>query len=103
MSQDDFDDAVEAYRLALDAFLKGDPRPVTEHFSRRDDVIPYGPFLCLAAATVVVFWAPIWNWAQPMFGLGVLVPAVLVICLTLLGAMLFIWRLIKELLLGRGA
>jgi hypothetical protein len=26
-----------------------------------------------------------------------------VICLTLLGAMLFIWRLIKELLLGRGA
>lgn len=66
---------------------------------RRDDVIPYGPFLCLAAAVVVVFWAPIWNWAQPMFGLGLLVPAVLVICLTLLGAMLFVWRLIKELLL----
>jgi prepilin signal peptidase PulO-like enzyme (type II secretory pathway) len=70
---------------------------------RRDDVIPYGPFLCLAAAVVVVFWAAIWMWAQPMFGLGPLVPAVLVICLTLLGAMLFIWRLIKELLLGRGA
>ena len=31
---------------------------------RRDDVIPYGPFLCLGAVTVVVFWAPIWTWAQ---------------------------------------
>jgi prepilin signal peptidase PulO-like enzyme (type II secretory pathway) len=70
---------------------------------RRDDVIPYGPFLCLAAATVVVFWARIWTWAQPMFGLGVLVPAVLVICLTMLGVMLFAWRMLKELLVGRGA
>jgi leader peptidase (prepilin peptidase)/N-methyltransferase len=70
---------------------------------RRDDVIPYGPFLCLAAATVVVCWAAIWNWAQPMFALGGLVPAVLVLCLTMLGVMLFFWRLLKELLLGRGA
>jgi leader peptidase (prepilin peptidase)/N-methyltransferase len=70
---------------------------------RRDDVIPYGPFLCLAAATVVVCWAAIWTWAQPMFALGGLVPAVLVLCLTMLGVMLFFWRLLKELLLGRGA
>ena len=52
---------------------------------RRDDVIPYGPFLCLAAAAVVVGWAPIWNWAQPIFGLGWLVPAMLIVCLALLG------------------
>ena len=38
MSQSDFDGAVEAYRQALDAFLKGDPKPVTAFFSRRDDV-----------------------------------------------------------------
>jgi prepilin signal peptidase PulO-like enzyme (type II secretory pathway) len=67
---------------------------------RRDDVIPYGPFLCLAAAAVVVAWAPIWLWAQPLFELGWLVPGVMVVCLALLGVMLAIWRLIKELLFG---
>jgi prepilin signal peptidase PulO-like enzyme (type II secretory pathway) len=67
---------------------------------RRDDVIPYGPFLCLAAAAVVVAWAPIWMWAQPLFGLGWLLPGVLIVCLALLGIMLAIWRLIKELLFG---
>jgi hypothetical protein len=70
---------------------------------RRDDVIPYGPFLCLAAAVVVVAWAPIWSWAQPMFALGWLVPAVLVVCLVLLGVLLAVWQVIKGLLFGRGA
>jgi leader peptidase (prepilin peptidase) / N-methyltransferase len=65
---------------------------------RRDDVIPYGPFLCLAAAAVVVFWAPIWNWATPIFMMGWLVPAVLVICLVLLGVILAFWQTIKSLL-----
>jgi ketosteroid isomerase-like protein len=42
----DFDDAVEAYRQALDALVKGDPRSVKELFSRREDVTlanPFGP------------------------------------------------------------
>jgi ketosteroid isomerase-like protein len=46
VSPSDFDGIVEAYREALDEFLKGDPGPVTEHFSRRDDVTlanPLGP------------------------------------------------------------
>lgn len=45
-SQSDFDDAVEMYRQALEPYLKGDPNPVTEFFSRRDDVTlanPIGP------------------------------------------------------------
>lgn len=67
---------------------------------RRDDVIPYGPFLCLGAAVVVVEWAAIWMWAQQVFEPGVLVPAALVICLALLGFMLAIWRVIKEFLFG---
>jgi len=70
---------------------------------RRDDVIPYGPFLCLAAAVCVVFWAPIWNWAQPLFQQGVLVPAVLVVCLAMLGVVLAIWQAIKNALFGRAA
>ena len=46
MSNHDFDSAVESYQQALDAFLKGDAGPVSEHFSRRDDVTlanPLGP------------------------------------------------------------
>jgi ketosteroid isomerase-like protein len=42
----DFDSAVEAYREALVSYLRGDPRLVTEFFSRSDDVTlanPLGP------------------------------------------------------------
>lgn len=67
---------------------------------RRDDVIPYGPFLCLGTAVVVIEWAAIWMWAQQLFESGVLVPAAIVICLALLGFMLVIWRVIKEFLFG---
>lgn len=67
---------------------------------RRDDVIPYGPFLCLGTAAVAVEWAAIWTWAQQLFAPGALMPAVLVICLALLGFMLAIWRMIKEFLFG---
>ena len=45
-SQSDFDGAVEAFRHALELFVKGDPKPATEFFSRRDDVTlanPLGP------------------------------------------------------------
>jgi hypothetical protein len=41
-----FDVAVEAFRHALDSFVKGDPKPCTDFFSRRDDVTlanPLGP------------------------------------------------------------
>jgi ketosteroid isomerase-like protein len=44
--QSDFDGAVEAYRQALVPFLKGDPKPAMEFFSRSDDVTlanPLGP------------------------------------------------------------
>lgn len=74
---------------------------IAQFVLRRDDVIPYGPFLCLGSATVVVYWAPIWLWAQDLFAIGMLVPAVLVVCLALLGLILAIWRVIKELLFGR--
>ena len=68
---------------------------------RRDQEIPYGPYLCLAAAATVVLWAPIWSWAQPLFAVGWLVPAVLVVGLALLGVMLAIWQALKTLLFGR--
>jgi prepilin signal peptidase PulO-like enzyme (type II secretory pathway) len=74
---------------------------VAQFILRRDDVIPYGPFLCLASAGVVVAWAPIWMWAQPLFAQGPLVPIVLFICLVLLGLMLAVWQMIKTALFGR--
>jgi ketosteroid isomerase-like protein len=45
-SEGDFDTAVEAFRQALAPYLKGDPDPVMELVSRRDDVTlanPLGP------------------------------------------------------------
>jgi ketosteroid isomerase-like protein len=45
-SQSDFDGAVEAFRKALRTYVTGDPKPVMELLSRREDVTlanPLGP------------------------------------------------------------
>ncbi|MEM9658170.1 MAG: A24 family peptidase, partial [Planctomycetota bacterium] len=69
---------------------------------RRDDVIPYGPFLCLATAAVVVSWGSLWRdgpgGMQALFWLWWLIPAVLVLCVVMLGAVLVIWRNIKSVI-----
>ena len=44
---DDVDQLIEQYHLAVDEFLKGNPEPAMELWSRRDDVTltnPYGGF-----------------------------------------------------------
>ena len=46
VSTGSFDTAVEAFRKALEPYMTGDPGPVTETFSRREDVTlanPLGP------------------------------------------------------------
>lgn len=68
--------------------------------TKRDDVIPYGPFLCLGALFVMVSWAGVWNRIAFAFQLGWLVPAVLLFCFVLLGVLLFIWQKIKRMLFG---
>ena len=43
---EDVDELIERYQLALDEFMKGNPKPVQELFSHRDDASlanPYGP------------------------------------------------------------
>ena len=76
----------------------------TKFILRRDDMIPYGPFLCLATATVTVWWAWFWNQEpgsyQSIFEFGWLLPSVLAIGVIMLGAMLVIWRNIKEAVFG---
>jgi prepilin signal peptidase PulO-like enzyme (type II secretory pathway) len=69
---------------------------ILQFLLKRDDVIPYVPYLCLGSATTVVVWASIWNWAEPLFEIGWLVPAVLVVCLVMLGLILGIWGVIKS-------
>lgn len=73
---------------------------------RRDDEIFYGPFLCLAALAVMIRWANLWNAdssIQQVFGESWLVMAVLGAGVVLLGAMLVIWRNIKEALFSRAS
>jgi leader peptidase (prepilin peptidase) / N-methyltransferase len=73
---------------------------------RRDDEIFYGPFLCLATLAVMTRWASFWNAdssIQQVFGESWLVLAVLGAGVVLLGAMLVIWRNIKEALFVRAS
>jgi prepilin signal peptidase PulO-like enzyme (type II secretory pathway) len=71
---------------------------------RRDDVIPYVPYLAMASLAVMVRWGDVWNarlgGLQNMFQLPWLVPGVLAICVLLLWATLVLWRNIKEALFG---
>ena len=45
MTRGSFDDAVEAFRRAQAALVQGDPGPVMDLFSRRDDVTLANPIL----------------------------------------------------------
>jgi len=72
---------------------------IAQFVSKSDDVIPYGPFLCLGALFVMVRWADVWNRSQFAFQAGWLVPLVLIVCIVLLGLMLAVWQQIKQRLL----
>ena len=65
---------------------------------RRDAVIPYGPFLCLAAGLVVVAWRPLWEHTEAVFGLGWILAAVLASCIAVLGVLLVLVRAVREAL-----
>ncbi|MEX2318141.1 MAG: A24 family peptidase [Pirellulales bacterium] len=75
---------------------------VLQFVLRRDDVLPYVPYLCLAAAGTIVAWAGVWSWGEKLFAMPELVLAVLVVCLAMLGLLLAIWRVIKTALFGAG-
>ena len=61
----------------------------------REDVIPYGPYLCLGTTLTIVRWSDIWSWADALFSLPWFVPVLLVGMFALLGAMLAVWYRIK--------
>lgn len=65
-----------------------------------DAATPYGPYLCAATVLLLVGWDALWNrWAADLFSLGAgTIVGIVVACVVLMGAMLWIWRLIKEAL-----
>lgn len=64
-----------------------------------DAATPYGPYLCAAAVLQLVFWDALWTgWAAKLFELGPVIVMIVVACVALMGAMLWIWRLFKEAL-----
>ncbi len=62
----------------------------------RDSEIPYGPFLCLAALTLLVAWAPVWAWAWGIFALGWMVPLVVAFCMVLMALLLGAWMILRN-------
>lgn len=66
-----------------------------------DRRIAFGPYLCLATLIIVVAWNSVWvGWALPMFSLGWFIPGVLAICLPMMGGMLWLWRIIRDVIFG---
>ncbi|MCS7239162.1 MAG: A24 family peptidase [Thermoguttaceae bacterium] len=65
---------------------------------RQGTVIPYGPFLCLAAGCVILSWGRLWPELTPIFRLGWVLPLVLSGCLLLLPPLLVVVRLVREVL-----
>jgi len=65
-----------------------------------ENVIPFGPFLCLGALTTLVFWAAVWDYASQLFEIQWLIPSAIAICLPLLGAMLYGWQRLRDRMSG---
>jgi prepilin signal peptidase PulO-like enzyme (type II secretory pathway) len=65
---------------------------------RREKVMPFGPFLCLAALGVIVAWPALWNRTIVWFEAPWLVPAAVAVCLVALAVSLTIWATVKRLL-----
>jgi prepilin signal peptidase PulO-like enzyme (type II secretory pathway) len=62
---------------------------------RRENEIPFGPYLCAAALYVYLRWGAIWSGARPVFELGWMIGAIFIACLGLMGAMLVGMRTIR--------
>jgi leader peptidase (prepilin peptidase)/N-methyltransferase len=68
--------------------------------TRRRD-IAFGPYLCIAAVIMVLYWTLVWEvHAKRFFELGWLIPQILSLCMILLAGMLGLWRLIEGVMFG---
>jgi prepilin signal peptidase PulO-like enzyme (type II secretory pathway) len=59
--------------------------------------IAFGPYLCAGSALTVAAWDPIWNgYASMLFGLGPVLPLILLVALCLMGILLWMWRIVES-------
>lgn len=69
---------------------------------RGQRALPFGPYLSVGAAGLVIFWDPIWNQnARPLFVIGPVIPLVLVFSLSAMGLLLWLWRMVEQALTRR--
>lgn len=69
---------------------------VARSLARSERELPYGPFLCAATLFTLVFWRHVWGQIEPLVSLGAVLPLTLLICLVLMGLMLWLWRRLFE-------
>ncbi len=70
---------------------------VVQYLITGEKAAPYGPYLCAATVALMLGWRHLWfGWAMPVFALGVMIWAILGACVVAMGAMLWIWRLIRS-------
>ncbi len=76
---------------------------VIQYLLTGEKAAPYGPYLCAAAVALMIFWSGLWfGWAMPVFALGLQILAILAGCVVMMGAMLWIWRLIRNAIWSEG-
>jgi hypothetical protein len=71
---------------------------VIQFLLNRSNVIPYGPFLCLATLLTLVYWSPIWNHLHAYFAMGWLIPITMVACMAVMAVLLCGLQLVKRLI-----
>jgi leader peptidase (prepilin peptidase)/N-methyltransferase len=63
---------------------------------RRENVLPYGPFLCLGALAVILRWPSLWDRVWTAFAVGWLVPVTMGCCLVAMALLLTLLRLVRQ-------
>ncbi|MEM8681494.1 MAG: A24 family peptidase, partial [Planctomycetota bacterium] len=68
---------------------------VIQYLVAKQAEIAYGPFLCVATVYVLVRWGFFWDGWGPLFAMGWMIPALLGVCLILMGFLLVLWRRVR--------
>ena len=67
-----------------------------QFFLHRENELPFGPSLCLAAVLITLFWQSVWSRFSFVFDDVVQLGTVLILVVMLTAITLFIWRWVRE-------
>ncbi|MBT6055342.1 MAG: prepilin peptidase [Planctomycetaceae bacterium] len=67
-----------------------------QFFLHRENELPFGPSLCLAAVMITLFWQSVWSRFSFVFDDAVQLGTVLILVVLLTAITLFIWRWARE-------